>query len=197
MGACGRVVDGQLYQAKGFLYSIGELFGPTQDPSPFENGWYVTLRLTSAMYHRFHAPHDAVLEHVTHLSGDTWNVNPIALQRIERLFCRNERAVLRGHLAEGGQQPFALVPVAAILVASIRLHFLDVLLHLKRRGPNEMPCRARAWPRARSWVGSSTARPSSCSPGGLCVCGGHCRGVRVKAGEALIKRVPQHALVEG
>ena len=55
VGACGRVVDGQLYQAKGFPYSIGELFGPTQDPSPFENGWYVTLRLTSAMYHRFHA----------------------------------------------------------------------------------------------------------------------------------------------
>ena len=36
----------------------------------------------------------------------------------------------------------ALVPVAAILVASIRLHALDVLLHLRWRGPNEMPCDA-------------------------------------------------------
>jgi phosphatidylserine decarboxylase len=35
-----------------------------------------------------------------------------------------------------------LVPVAAILVASIRLHFLDVLLHLKHRGPNVIPCDA-------------------------------------------------------
>jgi phosphatidylserine decarboxylase len=91
------------------------------------------------MYHRFHAPHDGRIEHVTYLSGDTWNVNPIALARVERLFCRNERAVLRLRLARGGHR-LAIVPVAAILVASLRLHFLDVLLHLRYRGPNEMPC---------------------------------------------------------
>jgi phosphatidylserine decarboxylase len=90
------------------------------------------------MYHRFHAPHDGRLSHVTYLSGDTWNVNPIALSRVEKLFCRNERAVLRGELASG--HPFALVPVAAILVASIRLHALDVLLHLRYRGAHELPC---------------------------------------------------------
>jgi phosphatidylserine decarboxylase len=39
-----------------------------------------------------------------------------------------------------GGYPIALVPVAAILVASIRLHFLDVRLHLRYRGANEMPC---------------------------------------------------------
>jgi phosphatidylserine decarboxylase len=33
--------------------------------------------------------------------------------------------------------------VAAILVASIRLHFLDVLLRLGHPGPNELPCDAR------------------------------------------------------
>jgi phosphatidylserine decarboxylase len=36
----------------------------------------------------------------------------------------------------------ALVAVAAILVAAIRLHFLDVLLHLRWKGPNEIPCDA-------------------------------------------------------
>jgi phosphatidylserine decarboxylase len=35
-----------------------------------------------------------------------------------------------------------LVPVAAILVASIRLHFLDVLLNMQYRGKTEIPCRA-------------------------------------------------------
>jgi phosphatidylserine decarboxylase len=34
------------------------------------------------------------------------------------------------------------VPVAAILVASMRLRFLDVLLHLRYRGPNVIPCDA-------------------------------------------------------
>ena len=33
-----------------------------------------------------------------------------------------------------------MVPVAAILVASIRLHFLNVLLHLRFKGPHEVPC---------------------------------------------------------
>jgi len=138
VGACGRVAGTEVFQAKGFPYRMEDLFGPTQDTAPFRDGSFVTLRLTSAMYHRFHAPHDCTVEHVTYHSGDAWNVNPIALERVERLFCRNERAVLRTRLARGGH-PVAIVPVAAILVASLRLKFLDVLLHLRYRGPNELP----------------------------------------------------------
>jgi phosphatidylserine decarboxylase len=93
------------------------------------------------MYHRFHAPQDGRVRSVTYISGDTWNVNPIALQRVQNLFCRNERALIPLQLDSGAV--VTLVPVAAILVASIRLHFLDVLLHLKYRGPNHMPCNAR------------------------------------------------------
>jgi phosphatidylserine decarboxylase len=138
VGACGEVAGLQAFQAKGMAYGLADLFGSEPAASPWRDGCYVTLRLTSSMYHRFHAPHDGRLEHVTYLSGDTWNVNPIALGRIERLYCRNERAVLRTRLAGG--HPVAVVPVAAILVASIRLHALDVRLHLKYRGPNEIPC---------------------------------------------------------
>jgi phosphatidylserine decarboxylase len=141
VGACGQVNGTQLFQAKGFPYDLKELFGPSQDTTPFENGVYITLRLTSAMYHRFHAPHDGVVEHVTYISGDTWNVNPIALKRVEKLFCRNERAVVNMRLLQGGHR-IALVPVAAILVASMRLHFANVLLHLRYPGPNEIPCQA-------------------------------------------------------
>lgn len=140
VGACGRVERGQVLQAKGMPYAMAELFGPSQDSSAFEGGCYVTLRLTSAMYHRFHAPHDGTVEHVSYISGDTWNVNPIALQRIERLFCRNERALLRMRLHTG--QVVALVPVAAILVASLRLHFLPGVPYPRQRGASETPCDA-------------------------------------------------------
>jgi len=140
VGACGTVHAGSVLQAKGSPYRIEDLFGLPERAAPFEGGSYVTLRLTSAMYHRFHAPCDGRVEHVSYLGGDTWNVNPIALKRVQRLFCRNERAVIRMRLAGGA--PLALVPVAAILVASIRLHFLDVLLHVRWPGPNEMPCDA-------------------------------------------------------
>jgi len=143
VGACGQVSDGLLVQAKGFPYRLQDLFGPADAAcaDSLRDGTYVTLRLTSSMYHRFHAPHDGTVEHVTYISGDTWNVNPIALRRVERLFCRNERAVLRLRLDAAGDA-IALVPVAAILVASIRLHFADVLLHLRYRGPNEIACAA-------------------------------------------------------
>jgi phosphatidylserine decarboxylase len=142
VGACGPVAGTTVFQAKGFPYKMEELFGPGTDTTPFRDGHFVTLRLTSAMYHRFHAPHDCDVNHVSYLSGDTWNVNPIALARVERLFCRNERAVLSARLRRGNH-PIAIVPVAAILVASIRLRFLDVLLHLRYRGPNEIPVSAR------------------------------------------------------
>jgi len=99
------------------------------------------LRLTSSMYHRFHAPHDCRVDRVTYISGDTWNVNPIALRRVEKLFCKNERALVRMKLAAGGHT-IMLVPVAAVLVASIRLKFLDALLGLQHRGPNIIACDA-------------------------------------------------------
>jgi phosphatidylserine decarboxylase len=141
VGAMGRVAGGSVLQAKGFPYTLMDLLGDEQLVRSYLDGSYVTLRLTSGMYHRFHAPYDCRVEQVTYVSGDTWNVNPIALQRVERLFCKNERAIIRCRLAPG-EQLITLVPVAAILVASVRLHFLDVLLHLKYRGPNVIPCDA-------------------------------------------------------
>jgi phosphatidylserine decarboxylase len=141
VGATGRVTEGHALQAKGYPYQLGELLADPELVRYYANGTYATLRLTSGMYHRFHSPGDCRVEQVTYVSGDTWNVNPIALKRIERLFCKNERAIIRCRLASTGQL-ITLVPVAAILVASIRLHFLNVLLHLKYRGPNVIPCDA-------------------------------------------------------
>jgi phosphatidylserine decarboxylase len=140
VGANGTVNDTLLYQVKGFPYTLEDLMGDQRMVDRHRNARYVTLRLKSSMYHRFHAPHDCRVEQVTYISGDTWNVNPIALQRVEKLFCRNERALLATTLASG--HPVALVPVAAILVAAIRLHFLNVLLSMKHRGPNVFPCQA-------------------------------------------------------
>jgi phosphatidylserine decarboxylase len=141
VGASGTIAGTRLYQIKGFPYTLADLFCDRALADAHRNGRYVTLRLTSSMYHRFHAPHDCRVDQVTYVSGDTWNVNPIALRRIEKLFCKNERALLRTKLVATGHT-ITLVPVAAVLVASIRLHFLDVLLSLEHRGPNVIACDA-------------------------------------------------------
>jgi phosphatidylserine decarboxylase len=190
VGATGRVEGTRVFQAKGFPYTLQDLFG---EASPlverFRGGVYVTLRLTSSMYHRFHAPHDGTVERVTYLSGDTWNVNPIALRRVERLFCRNERAVIEMRLDGSGRQ-LALVAVAAILVASIRLHFLDVLLHLRYRGPNVMPCRARLRKGEEMGWFQHGSTILVFAPHGFVLCDHLSEGARIRAGECLLRTDP-------
>jgi phosphatidylserine decarboxylase len=144
VGACGEIRDGMVFQAKGFPYNLHSLLSAPELiqrwPNFLEGGRFMTLRLTSSMYHRFHAPCDAHLSRVTYISGDTWNVNPIALTRVKELFCKNERAVLEMQTGDG--IPFLIVPVAAVLVASMRFHAVDVLLNLRYKGANEIPCDA-------------------------------------------------------
>jgi phosphatidylserine decarboxylase len=132
VGACGTIDGTTLFQAKGFPYTLEDLLGDRDLVEIYRDGCYATLRLKSSMYHRFHAPHDGCIEQVRYISGETWNVNPIALKRIERLFCKNERAVVCLQLANG--LVVTLVAVAAILVASIRLHCLEATLNRNYQG---------------------------------------------------------------
>jgi phosphatidylserine decarboxylase len=187
VGEHGTVRAGQLWQAKGMGYRAQDLFGAAERAAPFEGGSYVTLRLTSAMYHRFHAPADARLQHVSYLAGDAWNVNPIALKRVQALFCRNERAVLRLRLEDG--TPLALVPVAAVLVASMRLHALDVLLHLRWPGPTEMPCDVPvAKGQELGWFEHGSTIIVFVPPG-FEFAPGVSTGQRLRMGQALLQRV--------
>jgi phosphatidylserine decarboxylase len=141
VGACGTIERGRVMQIKGLGYTLAELLGEAEDSDWLDGGSYATLRLTAGMYHHFHAPHDLQVEQVACIYGDTWNVNPIALKRVERLFCRNERAVIRARLVGGGK--ILLVPVAAILVAGIRLTFLDITRGCREAGIRVFPADAR------------------------------------------------------
>jgi phosphatidylserine decarboxylase len=185
VGACGKIGGTTVVQAKGFPYTLEDLLCDPALVETYRNGSYATLRLKSSMYHRFHAPHDGCIEQVRYISGDTWNVNPIALKRVERLFCKNERAVIRTTLANGDS--VTLVLVAAILVASIRLHFLDVLLNLKHRGPNDIACDAafRKGDELGWFQHGSTAIVFA--PDGYALCDDIRDGARVRVGEALMR----------
>jgi phosphatidylserine decarboxylase len=139
VGACGSIDGTTVYQAKGFPYELADLIPDAPLREKYRDGVFVTLRLKSSMYHRFHAPFDGTLRQIIYISGDTWNVNPIALRRIEQLFCKNERAVLEldSSNMSGG---ICLVAVAAILVASIKLHALDEALDMNYHGPSAYRC---------------------------------------------------------
>ena len=186
VGASGTVAGDELMQVKGFPYRLRDLLGESDLVERYRGGRYVTLRLTSSMYHRFHAPHDCRVEQVAYISGDTWNVNPIALKRIEKLFCKNERAVIRTRLA-ATDHVVTLVPVAAILVASIRLHFLDVLLHLRYRGANLIPCDASFRKGQEMGWFQHGSTIIAFAPDGFALCENVVEGAMIRAGQPLMR----------
>jgi phosphatidylserine decarboxylase len=186
IGAHGRIEDAQLFQIKGAPYSLLDLVGDPALVEQHRNGRFITLRLTSSMYHRFHAPYDLNVDKVTFIHGDVWNVNPIALKRIERLFCKNERAVLQTRLAGG--EPLTLVPVAAILVASIRLHFLDVTLNAQTRGPVDVSCDAHVKKGDELGWFEHGSTIIVLAPDNFEFCDNVVEGTRIKCGEPLLRK---------
>ena len=138
VGAHGSIQDFEVLQVKGLPYQLSELVHDSIDLERYRNGRFVTLRIKSSMYHHIHAPASCSTEKIHYISGDTWNVNPATLKRVDKLFCRNERAVIELDLNQH-QGHIALVPVAAILVASMRFKGLAYPLNLQYRGTNTLP----------------------------------------------------------
>jgi phosphatidylserine decarboxylase len=186
VGASGPVAGTDVFQVKGFPYSLSDLLPDAETVEAYRDGVYVTLRLTASMYHRFHAPHDCRVESVTYISGDTWNVNPIALKRVEALFCKNERAVLRTRLCATGDR-VALVPVAAILVASLRFRFLGSDLDLRHAGPRTIPCDAALRKGEEMGWFQHGSTIIVLAPAGFRLCEGVQEGGRIRVGEPLLR----------
>jgi phosphatidylserine decarboxylase len=186
LGAHGRIEGDTVHQIKGAPYRLSELLADKGEAGPFEGGIYVTLRLTAGMYHHFHAPHDLTVDQVTYISGDCWNVNPIALKRVERLFCKNERAAIRCHLDDG--TPVMLVAVAAVLVASIRLSFLDTARSLRTGGPRVIPVAARISKGDEMGYFEHGSTIVMLLPKGFALADGVDTGTRLRAGQPLFVR---------
>jgi len=186
VGAFGKIAGTDLYQIKGARYALADLLYDANLVEAHRNGCYATLRLTSSMYHRFHAPHDCRVDHVTYIPGDTWNVNPAALRRVEKLYCKNERAILRTKLSKGGYA-VTLVPVGAVLVAGIRLRFIDVELCQRRRGPNGVACNAEFRKGEEMGWFEHGSTIIVFAPDGFSFCGNVREGTMIRVGQPLMQ----------
>jgi phosphatidylserine decarboxylase len=148
----------------------------------------VTIRLTATMYHRFHAPDDGCVTTVCHVPGDLWNVNPPALARVPRLYCRNERVIIPIALA-GVAAPLVLVPVGAILVGSVHLHFARLNRRRRNRRCQRVRCQAsfRRGDELGYFHHGSTI--VVLAPPGLEPVAGVATGLGVRVGEPLLRHV--------
>ena len=190
--AAGRIADATLVQAKGFTYTLDDLLQDRDLASCCRDGHYVTIRLTSTMYHRFHAPDDGSVTTVCHVPGDAWNVNPPALARVPRLYCRNERVIIPITLA-GLAAPLVLVPVGAILVGSVHLHFARLSRPSRRGRARRVRCEAafRRGEELGYFHHGSTI--IVLAPPGLELVTGVAEGTRLQVGQPLLRHVPMPA----
>lgn len=81
----------KLVQVKGFTYSLKELIKDDKVASEYEGGVCLILRLCPTDYHRFHFVDNGVPLETHFINGHYYSVNPVALERIPKLFCENKR----------------------------------------------------------------------------------------------------------
>lgn len=117
LSQCGPIWEGLLFQAKGHHYSLQELLGGDRDwTARFQDGQFATIYLSPRDYHRVHMPLAGELQHMQHVPGRLFSVNPTTTRLVPRLFARNERVI---SLFETPCGPMAVILVGAIFVASI------------------------------------------------------------------------------
>ena len=80
-----------IVQVKGFTYSLRELISNDLIANEYENGTCLILRLCPTDYHRFHFVDNGTCGISQKIKGSYYSVNPIALEKVPNLFCKNKR----------------------------------------------------------------------------------------------------------
>ena len=122
LAAWGGIDDGTIVQAKGRSYRIDELLADPSATRRFAGGWFATIYLSPADYHRVHAPIGGKVTGYDYLPGTLWPVKPFFTRNVDSLLARNERAVIHLETALG---PVAVVMVGAIGVGNLFLTHAD------------------------------------------------------------------------
>lgn len=119
----GQIEEGRIIQAKGQTFTVDELLG---GPHPeFAQGRFTTLYLSPDDCHRVYMPADGHLTEMCHIPGRQFTVASYAVERIPRLYARNERVASLFEDPDG--TPFAVVMVGAVNVACIEMSWCGII----------------------------------------------------------------------
>ena len=91
----------ELIQAKGKTYTLKDLLRDEEMAMRFEGGVFATIYLAPFNYHRIHSPVKGELVDASYCPGTLWPVNVGSVERVEGLFCINERLTSRLRLEDG------------------------------------------------------------------------------------------------
>lgn len=116
----------EMIQAKGKTYTLRELLRDDEMAKHFEGGAFATIYLAPFNYHRIHSPVKGDLVDASYCPGTLWPVNVGSVERVEGLFCINERLTSRIRLEDGSE--LLVVKVGATNVGRIGVVYSDDLL---------------------------------------------------------------------
>ncbi|MDO4426783.1 MAG: archaetidylserine decarboxylase [Moraxella sp.] len=89
----GQIQNGQILQAKGRDYSVGQLLADYEDGMAMTDGAFATIYLAPSNYHRVHMPFNGTLIETRYVPGNLFSVNNATASHVPDLFARNERLV--------------------------------------------------------------------------------------------------------
>ncbi len=89
----GEISACTMIQAKGIDYLLSELIPDDHMNRYFINGFYITLYLSPADYHRIHSPLDGKVAGYSYYPGKKFPVRPYVVNSIRGLYSRNERLI--------------------------------------------------------------------------------------------------------
>lgn len=115
-----------LIQAKGKTYTLKSLLRSEELADRFKGGAFATIYLAPFNYHRIHSPVSGDLVLSSYCPGTLWPVNAGSVERVEGLFCINERLTSQIRLADGSE--ILVVKVGATNVGRIGVVYSDTIM---------------------------------------------------------------------
>lgn len=106
-----------LIQIKGITYSLYDFIKNDDVAKKYADGTCLILRLCPTDYHRFHFLDSGFCDVSKKINGTYYSVNPIALKKVNNLFCENKREWSLFHSDNFGDVLY--VEVGATCVGSI------------------------------------------------------------------------------
>lgn len=129
--------NAEMLQAKGKSYSLSSLLRDGDLAAKFDGGRFATIYLAPFNYHRIHSPVSGKLLSASYCPGTLWPVNPWSVERVEGLFCINERITARIAVDGGGE--LLLVQVGATNVGRIVADYAPGWMTNVGRLPRKFP----------------------------------------------------------
>jgi len=115
----GIIRSGTLIQAKGVHFCVDQLLGGRSDlAEQYEGGWFVTVYLSPADYHRIHMPIEGDVIRSMYVPGTLFPVNLFGVRNVPGLFAKNERLI---SFIRSEQGSVALVKVGSTIVGSVKV----------------------------------------------------------------------------